>query len=422
MFSFRLSPTVRRFCAIAGLVASASLTGCQTAPVTPKPVAPAAPVVAPVATTTPTHPLTADDPSFLRLGNIPASKVPVRVGMLLPFSNGSAQTRALAASMMKAAQLALFDAGNANIILISADEGSTPTSAAAGARSLLAQGAEVIVGPLFSASVNAVAPLARDRAVPVISFSTDKSVAGNGVYLLSFQPENEIHRIISYAAAQGHKNFAALVPASSYGQHITNAMKEQATADGAAVVDVETLDPATEAASIKNIVASNADAVLIAAGGETLRALAPSLATDGLDTTKVKILGSGIWYDPANNSETALEGGIFAAPAPNAADAFNAKYKAAFGSTPPGLASLAYDAVALVALLSGGEPYHRFTAGALTDPNGFAGIDGIFRFNPDGTSDRGLAILAVSPDGFRVVDPAPTTFEKPADTAPKTGS
>jgi ABC-type branched-subunit amino acid transport system substrate-binding protein len=422
MNSFRLCLTVRRFCAIAGLVASAALAGCQIAPVAPKPAVPVAPVAAPVVTTAPSNPLVADDPSFVRLGNIRADKTPVRVGLLLPFSNGSAQTRFLAASMMKAAQLALFDAGNANIILISADEGSTPQSAAAGARSLLAQGAEVIVGPLFSASVNAVAPLARDRAVPVISFSTDKSVAGNGVYLLSFQPENEIRRIIAYAAAQGHKNFAALVPASSYGRHITNAMQEQAAADGAQVVDVEKLDPATEAASIKTIVASNADAVLIAAGGETLRAIAPSLAADGLDSSKVKILGSGIWYDPANNAETALDGAIFAAPAPNAADAFNAKYRAAFGSSPPRLASLAYDAVALVALLSGGEPYHRFTAGALTDPNGFAGIDGIFRFNADGTSDRGLAILAVSPDGFRVVDPAPTTFEKPADTAPKTGS
>ena len=421
-FSFRLSPTVRRFCAIAGLVASAALAGCQTAPEAPKPVAPLAPVTAPTATTAPTNPLVADDPSFTRLGNIPAGKTPVRIGLLLPFSNGSAQTRALATSLMKAAQLALFDANNPSIILLSADEGSTPESAANGARSLLAQGAEVIVGPLFSASVNAVAPLARDRAVPVISFSTDKAVAGNGVYLLSFQPENEIRRIVGYAAAQGRKNFAALVPASSYGTHITDAMKDQTAADGTQVVDVEKLDPSTASVSIKTIAASNADAVLIAAGGTTLRELAPSLAASGLDAAKVKILGTGVWYDPANNAETALEGGIFAAPAPNAADAFNTKYKGAFGANPPQLATLAYDAVALVALLLSGPPYHRFTADALTDPNGFAGIDGIFRFNADGTSERGLAILAVSPDGFRVVDPAPTTFEKTAAAAPKTGS
>ena len=392
-------------------------------PEAPKPAIPA--VSAPastIPTTTPTNPLVSDDPGFLRLRNTPSGKTPVRVGLLLPFSNGSAQTRILATSLMRAAQLALFDAGNPDIILISADEGSTPESAASGARSLLAQGAEVIVGPLFSASVSAVAPLTRNRAVPLISFSTDKSVAGDGVYLLSFQPENEIQRIISYAVSQGHKSFAALVPPSAYGEHISDAMKAEAAADGAQVVDVEKLDPTTQADGIHKIAISNPDAVLIAVGGDTLRALAPGLAEQGIDPAKIKLLGSGVWDDPANNSDTALEGGWFAAPEPDAGDAFNAKYKAAFGTTPPQLATLAYDAVSLVALLSSGEPYHRFTANALTDPNGFAGIDGIFRFNANGTSERGLAVLAVSPDGFRVIDPAPHTFEKPAEPPAKPAS
>ncbi len=412
------SRSFRRFCVIAALVAS--LAGCETAPEAPKPVvAPTAPTST-VVTTPSSNPLSADDPSFVRLSNIPAGKTPVRVGLLLPFSNGSAQTRALAMSMMKAAQLALFDAGNANIILVSADEGSTPDSAANGARSLLAQGAEVIVGPLFSASVAAVAPIAHNRAVPVISFSTDHTVAGNGVYLLSFQPENEIRRIVSYAVSQGHKNLAALVPATSYGQHITDAMNAEAVADGAQVVDVEKLEPASQAEALHKIGASNADAVLIAAGGNTLRELGPTLADNGLNTAKVKMLGSGLWDDPANNSETSLEGGWFAAPAPDAGSAFATKYKAAFNTTPPQLATLAYDAVSLVALLSSGPAYHRFTDAALTDPNGFAGIDGIFRFNADGTSERGLAVLGVAPDGFQVVDPAPRTFEKPATPPPPT--
>jgi len=69
--------------------------------------------------------------------------------------------------------------------------------------------------------------------------------------------------------------------------------------------------------------------------------------------------------------------------------------------------------VSLIALLSSGEPYHRFTHAALTDPNGFTGIDGIFRLNADGTTDRGLAVLAVEAGGtFRVIDPAPKTFQK----------
>ncbi len=402
----------KRLCFIAGLVAIGAVAGCQTTPpAAPPPVAPVAkPGLAP-----PSNPMTAEEPAFLKMGNIPSGMVPVRVGILLPFSNGSSQTRALAASMMKAAQMALFDSGNSKIILMSADEGSTPESAAAGARTLLSEGAEVIVGPLFSASVTAIAPIAHDRAVPMIAFSSDRSVAGNGVYLLSFQPENEVRRIIAFAHAQGHNNFAALVPPTAYGTHVTDAMKGTLTASGGTLGDVEKISGDDNDAALKAIAAAKPDAVMIAAGGEQLRTLAPMLAANGVNREKVQLLGSGVWDDPANCKESMLEGGLFAAPAPNANATFNAKYKGTYGVTPPQLSALAYDAVSLVALLSSGQPYHRFTDAALTDPNGFAGVDGIFRFDPDGSSEQGLAILSVHPDGFHVVEPAPRTFEKPLE-------
>ncbi len=140
-----------------------------------------------------------------------------------------------------------------------------------------------------------------------------------------------------------------------------------------------------------------------------MRAIASILATSGPD--HVQLLGTGVWDDPAIAKEPALGGGLFAAPPPHVQDSFDAKYRDAFDATPPQLATLAYDAISLVALLSPGEPYHRFTRAALVDPNGFAGVDGIFRFNPDGTAERGLAILSVTPDGFTVVHSAPQTFE-----------
>lgn len=360
-----------------------------------------------------------EEPGFLRLPNIPAGTNPVRVGLLLPFTNGSSQTRFLANAMMKSAELALFDAGNPNIVLLSADEGSTPESAANGARQLLSEGAEVILGPLFSGSVGAVAPMARDRAVPVISFSTDVHVAGDGVYLLSFQPENEVERTVSYAIAQGHKNFAAIVPPSAYGNHIADAVKKDVTALGGQVADIERVDPSNQAAALHNIAAANPDILIVALGGTSLLELAPALAENGIDRTKVKLVGTGLWDDPSIQKEISLEGGWFAAPAPGADAAFDAKYKATFGTTPPQLAALSYDAVSLIALLSQGQPYHRFTGQALTDPNGFSGVDGILRFNPDGSSERGLAILSVAPDGFHIVDPAPRTFEKPAEPPPQ---
>jgi branched-chain amino acid transport system substrate-binding protein len=130
-----------------------------------------------------------------------------------------------------------------------------------------------------------------------------------------------------------------------------------------------------------------------------------------VDSQQVKFLGTGLWDDPTIAREPLLTGGWFAAPAPDARRAFDAKYREAFGNDPPQLAALGYDAVSLIALLSSGPAYHRFTARALTDPNGFAGADGIFRFAPDGTSERGLAVLSVEPGGgFRVISPAPKSF------------
>jgi len=405
------APFVKRLCAIAAVVAIAALAGCASQPPAPPAPPPAAPPPPPAP-----HGLTGEQPNFLRLDNLPAGQTPVRVGVILPFSNGSAQTRALAQAMMKAAELALFDAHNPNLLLMSADGGSTPAQAIAAAQDLLDKGAEVIVGPLFSQSVSAVAPLARDHGVPVIAFSTDRGVGGDGVYLLSFQPENEVHRVVTYAASQGRTHFAALVPATAYGQHIAQALQDTAAQMGAQVVDVERFSPAGDdlAQRAAGIAAAKPDAVLIADGGTNLRTLAPMLVADGVDPNAVKLLGTGLWNDPSIEHEETLNGAWFAAPAPSTDTAFNAKFQDAYGSVPPQLATLAYDAVSLVALLAPGTAYRRFTPATLTDANGFAGVDGIFRFDVDGSSERGLAILGVAPDGFTVVDPAPVTFQKPA--------
>ena len=389
------------------------LTGCVTPP--PPPPPPPAAVVAPPPPVA-GHPLTSDQPSFLRLPNLPAG-TPVRVGVILPFTGGAAATRALAAAMMKAASLALYDSKNKNIVLMTADEGTKPEDAAVAAKKLLDQGAEIIIGPLFAASVSAVAPIARDRGVPVLAFSTEKSVAGNGAYLLSYLPQSEVKRVVDYAYAHGHHNFAAMVPQSAYGDVVASAFEDAVKARGATSVEVEHFPANTSVftAAAAAVAKSTADAVLLApTSGATLKAIAPSLSFAGLDPAKVKLLGISPRNDPGLGREDTLVGGWFAAPEPGADAVFNAKYKAAYGTAPPALASLAYDAMSLVALLSTGAPYHRFTTQALMDPNGFSGVNGIFRFRPDGTSERGLAILEVQPDGFHVVSPSPKTFQKGA--------
>ncbi|MFL5236754.1 MAG: penicillin-binding protein activator [Rhizomicrobium sp.] len=400
---------LQRLCAIAGALAIAGITAC-TPP--PKPQAPPAPPPAPTqAHTFAKHPLTGDQPGFVRLSNTPAGRVPVRVGVLLPFSNGSAATRNLAKALMNAAQLAMFDARNPDILLLPKDEGSTPGEAASAARMLISEGAEVIVGPLFAQSVMAVAPVARDHAVPVIAFSTDRAVGGNGVYLLSYQPESEVRRVISYAVAHGHANFAGIIPRTAYGDRVLAAFKGEAAGAKVNLRAIVRFDPgATDLAQTASDASkSGADAILIAQGGTQLAALAVLLGP-----THPQLLGTGLWAERSLLKETTLAGGWFAAPPPRADANFEEHYRATFGAAPPQLAPLAYDAISLVAALAHGAPYRRFTDAALLDPNGFSGVTGVFRFNADGSCDRGLAILAVTPEGFGVVDPAPRSFQAPA--------
>lgn len=411
--SATLSRLAARLSAIAAVVAIGLLAGCETeAPVKPAaaPPPPAAAPKAPVAQ----NPMTGEEGNFLRLPNTNPNHVPVRVGILLPFNNGSAATRALAASMMKAAELALFDANNPDILLIPADEGTNPEASADAARALLAQGAEIIVGPLFAQATESVGPVARDRGIPVISFSTDRKVAGNGTYLLSFLPEGEVHRVITYAASQGHTNFAALVPANVYGDRVGSYFRDDVKSAGGTVTDVEKYTPLPDAISqpAHEVAVTKPDAILIAQGGPLLRDMASALAGAGANMSEVKLLGTGLWDEASTARDPLLAGGLFAAPSPRIDQGFQDKYRNVYGAPPPQLAALAYDAVSLVALLSSGTPYNRFTPQALTDPNGFAGVDGIFRFHADGTSERGLAVLTIEPTGgFRIVSPAPTTFE-----------
>ena len=403
---YRLTHSLARFCAIAAALAIAACTPKPpSAPARPVTVLPPPPLAG--------NPLDHDLPGYLRLPGMAADSIPVRVGIILPFTSSSAPTRALAASMMKAAELALFNAGNRNILLIAADEGNGGAKAGDAAQQLLMQGAEVIVGPLFGASVSAVAPVARERGVSVLAFSTEKDVAGNGTYLLSFLPQYEVRRVVSYAAANGHRQFAALVPQTAYGDVAKDAFTDSVASAHGTVVDVERFAPSSAAVAEPTSAAarSGADAILIAQGGVILRAIAPTLSLDGATRDKVKLLGTGLWdEDAALTREASLEGSWYAAPMPNADSAFAGSYRATFGAAPAQLASLAYDAVSLVALLAQGAPYHRFTQTALSDPNGFSGVNGIFRFNADGTSERGLAVLEITASGPVVVSPAPTTF------------
>lgn len=342
----------------------------------------------------------------------------VKVALLLPLSaNGNAGTTAKA--LKEAAELALFEFNNPDIVLIPRDTQGTAAGAAAAAQAAIAEGAELIIGPLFAHSAAAVGPVARNANVPVIAFSTDSNVAGRGVYLLSFLPEDDITQVMRYAASKGKRSFAALLPENAYGTLAEGAVRQAAAQTQGRVIAVEKypldtqamMEPAKNLAEVAKGPAPQADAVLIPDGPGVAPTLAPLLALNGVDLKKVKLLGSGQWNDPRMGKEPALQGGWFAAPDPAGWRSFVTRFQATYGAQPPRIATLSYDAVSLAAALARQPQGQRYTAENLTNSSGFSGVDGIFRFQPSGLNQRGLAILEVQAGGdARVIQAAPKSF------------
>jgi ABC-type branched-subunit amino acid transport system substrate-binding protein len=337
--------------------------------------------------------------------------------MLLPLG-GFSQTAAIAKSMKQAGEMALFELDNPAIQLIAKDDKGTTEGARAAAREAINEGAEIILGPLFADAVAGAASVARAANVPMIAFSNDRKVAGNGVYLLSYLPEAEVERIVSYAAGRGKRRFAALVPSGTYGSAIETAFRAAVTRSGGTVVALEHYEPGANqmlgpAQRVFDIIKQSAmmgasvDALFLPGGQETLPSLGPQIAYAGIDTSQLQIIGTGAWEFPNIGRDPVFVGGWYPNPDPRGWRAFSERFARNFGQAPPRLASLAYDAMSLSITLSSGDGPNRYSQAAITRPAGFNGVDGVVRFTPDGLSSRGLAVLEVQKFGSTVIDPAP---------------
>ena len=337
----------------------------------------------------------------------------VKVGLVLPLS-GSGNAAVAAQSMRNAAEMALAEFNNPDLQLLVKDDAGTAPGAQQAAQQALDEGAEIILGPLFALSVGPVGQLARSRNVPVIAFSTDANVASRGVYLLSFLPESDVERIVGYAAGQGKKSFAALVPDNAYGTVVEGAFKQAVGRHNGRIVAFEhyPLDRAQMQGPARTVAqaSSRADVIFIPDGADAVPTVVQSLISNGIDTKRVQLLGTGLWEDAQIFSTSALEGAWYAGPDSTGFRNFSARYRSRYGQDPVRTATLAYDAVALVAALIKTQGAKRFSEEVLTNPSGFTGIDGLFRFKPDGTSQRGLAVLRVSPSGGQVIGAPPKAF------------
>ncbi len=334
----------------------------------------------------------------------------VKVGLILPLS-ASGNAGVAAQSMKNAAEMALSEFQNPNLQLLIKDDAGNAQGAQQGTQQALDEGAEIILGPLFALSVPAAAQLTRTRGISMIAFSTDSSVAGRGVYLLSFLPESDVTRIVDYAASTGKRSFAALLPDNAYGNVVEAAFKQEVSRKGGRIVAFEKYgtDRTTPVRNVAQALGS-ADALFLADDGDNVVAIADALTAAGANLKRLQLLGTGLWDSPRVFASATMQGGLYAAPDSSGFRAFSGRYSAKYGQQPVRTATLAYDAVALVAALARTQGGQRFAADVLTNPSGFAGIDGLFRFRSDGTNQRGLAVMRVASGGGQAVAGSPKSF------------
>jgi len=339
----------------------------------------------------------------------------MRIALLLPLS-AQGRSGEIAKQMKQAAELALFEADNPNIVMIAKDTNGTPQGAKAAATAAIGEGAEIVLGPLFSTSVRAAAPVTQQANVPMIAFSSDQSVAGNGVYLLSFLAGHDVSSVVNYAISQGKRRFAAYLPQDQYGQVAQIAFRKAVSAGGGQIVALATYpknsDGLVKAAKplARQIKSGGADVLFLPAGQKYLPQLATLLPYYEIDTKKMQILGSSRWDFATIGSQEPLRGGWFPAADPDQWNKYKQRYTQTYGTIPTRITTLPYDAVSLAASFVSKPAGQRFTAANLTQTGGFAGVDGIFRLTPNGLSERRFAILEVQKFSNKIIRPAPTSF------------
>ncbi|MFZ5778811.1 MAG: penicillin-binding protein activator [Pseudomonadota bacterium] len=342
----------------------------------------------------------------------------MRIALLLPLSGRAAP---IGKSLQQAAEMALFDTGARELALAAYDSGDSAEAAVEAYRRARIDGAALVLGPLFGTSATALAPLVSQGGANVISFSNDEQAAQRGVWIMGIAAPPQVRRVVDYAADQGIKRFAAFAPQSTYGQQMVQTLESQAVLRGGSVAAVELFDAnGTElfpaARRLADAVRGEGKlAVLVPVAPPRLSSAVAALNAAGIDTKEVQLLGTGVWDVPNVGQDTVLRGAWYAAPDPAKRADFERRFLSTYGRPPHRLATLAYDGVALAAQLARLKPGGDFTAEAITNPNGWSGIDGIFRFLPNGRSERALAVIVVQAGPGTVVSPAPSTFATPVN-------
>ncbi len=342
---------------------------------------------------------------------------PIPVALLVP-RGGTAADNLLATNLENAARLAIRDLDGVSINLRVYGTAGKAGTAATAASQAVAEGAKIILGPVYGEAANAAGVAVADSGVNVLSFSNNTTIAGGNVFVLGPTFDTAANRLVRYAKRSGKDKIVVLHANDIGGQLGRNAMQRAIAANGATLSgDVEyALSQEAVRAALPRVKATiestGANALFLTANSATaLPLLADLLPSSGVTNASTQYVGLSRWDIPAQTlAIPGIQGGWFALPDPGASAAFAARYNAAYGERPLDIAGLAFDGVAAIGSLVKSKKGNALTGAALTQGAGFRGANGIFRLLKDGTNERGLAVATVRNNQVVLLEAAPQAF------------
>jgi hypothetical protein len=345
------------------------------------------------------------------------ANAPVPVALLVP-KGGSASDNLLAQNLENAARLAMRDLDGVQIDLRVYGTAGNATNAAAAAKQAVADGAKIILGPVYGEAANAAGVAVANQGINVLSFSNNPTIAGGNVFVLGPTFTNTANRLVGHAKRNGKDRIVILHAQDVAGQLGRNAIQLAISGNGATLAG--TVDYALSQESVAAAVprvksmmdSTGAHALFMTTNSATaLPLFAQLLPQAGVSSANSQFIGLTRWdIPPQTLALPGVQGAWFALPDPGATRAFAGKYSGAYGNTPHPLAGLAFDGIAAVGALVKSGKSKALTGASITQGAGFRGANGIFRLRKDGTNQRGLAVATIRNNSVVILDGAPKAF------------
>jgi hypothetical protein len=358
----------------------------------------------------------------------PKKDMLTRAAILLPLS-GAYQS--VGTELRKAVDMAVISLAPPQFEVIYIDTAKAPAEAAYAA---IAADADIIIGPVFSSHTAAIAPIAIENRIPVLSFSNNSTITNPGVWIMGQQPEHEMEAVLSYAMASlaaienippEQARIAIVTNDTAYGRTLRDYSIRHLITAGAAqpaqlLLDQTVLENENRlqqsirqfARWTKENPSPEFDMVIICGDADFTLTVAPVLVWHDLDPAKVRFVGSSQWNRADMITEPSLQGGLYATLPTDRRQRFEKVWNTYFTEPPGDLAPLGFDAVAVASLMTGDTTTDNedMANNVLLRETGFAGFSGVFRFYPDGSHRRHLEVRQINRFRSATVRPADTTF------------